>query len=495
MERDKLLEINGITKQFPGVLALDHVNFELLKGEVHALIGENGAGKSTLMNIILGIYQSDEGTMMYRGKPYRPSSPHDALEKGISMIHQEIRLTPTMSVAENVWIGREDRFTKYGFIQYKEMMKATEMLFQELNISLDPGTITSHLSIANMQLVEIARAVSYDPDVIIMDEPTSSLTQKEIDILYEVIRKLSSKGKGIIFISHKLEELFAVCQRITVFRDGKYIATKKTDEMDKEKLIQMMVGRELKDMYPKEKVEIGNVILEAHHLSRSGYFEDISFQVREGEIVGFCGLIGAGRTEIMQSVFGIDPLDAGELSLHGRPIKNKHTSDAIKNKMAMVTEDRLRRGMIHHLPIKLNISLANMEAYSKMGFIDDKKLDDTAKNMVEFMNVKCASLEQEVGMLSGGNQQKVIIGKWLLTTPDVLILDEPTRGIDVGSKAEIYRIIGDLAKQRKGIIVVSSELQELMAICDRIIVVSHGKITGELERDAFSQEKLMSYAF
>lgn len=495
MERDKLMEIKGITKQFPGVLALDHVNFELLKGEVHALIGENGAGKSTLMNIILGIYQSDEGTMVYKGQPYEPVSPHDAIEKGISMIHQEIRLTPTMSVAENVWIGRESNFTKLGFIQYKEMYQATEKLFEELNISLDPRMVTSHLSIANMQLVEIARAVSYDPDVIIMDEPTSSLTQKEIEILYDVIHKLASRGKGIIFISHKLEELFAVCQRITVFRDGKYIATKKTDEIDKEKLIQMMVGRELEDMYPKEKVEIGDVILEAHGLSRSGYFRDISFQVREGEILGFCGLIGAGRTEIMQSIFGIDPLDSGEISLHGKKIKNKHTGDAIKNKMAMVTEDRLRRGIIHHLPIKFNMALANMDAYSNMGFIDDKALDGKAKEMTEFMKVKCASLEQEVGMLSGGNQQKVIIGKWLLTTPDVLILDEPTRGIDVGSKAEIYRIIGNLAKQKKGIIVVSSELQELMAICDRIIVISHGKIAGELDREAFSQEKLMAYAF
>lgn len=490
-----LLELKNISKIFPGVKALDHVSLTLKKGEILGLIGENGAGKSTLMKIILGSYKSNGGVMYFKGAEYAPASPADALHKGISMIHQEISLVPTMTVTENIWIGREDKFSECGLVNHKKMIKETYKLLKRLEIDLNPNSLVSKLSIANMQLVEIVRAVSYDSDVLIMDEPTSSLTQKEIDVLYKIMRKLSDEGKGIIFISHKLDELFTVCSRVTVFRDGKYIDTKDIKDISQKELIQMMVGRELTDMFPKEEVPIGDVIFEAKGLFRRGCFKDINFQVKQGEIVGFCGLVGAGRTEIMQAVFGIQPADGGEMFLHGKRINNRSTAEAISHKIAMVTEDRLHSGLIHHLSIKTNITLPNLESYVRRGLVQDKKMAEAAAKMAAGMNVRMKDIEQEAGMLSGGNQQKVIIGKWLLTKPELFILDEPTRGIDVGSKTEIYRIIGNLAKEKKGIIIVSSELPELLGICDRIIVVSHGKITGELPRERFSQEELMAYAF
>lgn len=490
-----LLRLNGISKSFPGVKALDNVRLTVKRGEILALIGENGAGKSTLMKIILGSYQSDSGEMYFKNQRFMPKSPKDALEQGISMIHQEIRLIPTMTVAENIWIGREEKFSRSHFINHKKRTAETRKLLKELNIDLQPETLVSELSIANMQLVEIARAVSYHSDVIIMDEPTSSLTGKEVEVLYKIIRKLSSQGTGIIFISHKIEELFEICHRVTVFRDGKYIDTREMSEITKDELIQMMVGRKLTDMYPKARVEIGDTILEVKDLTRKGYFENVSFKVHRGEILGFAGLVGAGRTEIMQTIFGTYVPDGGKIFLNGKPIVNKSSRDAIKNRIAMVTEDRLYSGLIHHLSIKTNITLPNLDRYVKFGKVFDGRLQKDALKMSEYMQVKMKDINQEAGVLSGGNQQKVIIGKWLLTEPDILILDEPTRGIDVGSKAEIYRIIANMAKQGKAVIVVSSELPELMGICDRIVVIGGGKVMGEVERRDFSQEKIMSYAF
>lgn len=494
MERN-LLELRNIVKVFPGVKALDRVNLDLKSGEILGLIGENGAGKSTLMKIVLGSYRKDGGEMFYKGAEYAPLSPADALTKGISMIHQEIRLIPSMSVAENIWIGRENKFAKAGLINQKKMIEETERLLKELDVELRADVLVSNLSIANMQLVEIVRAVSYDADVIIMDEPTSSLTQKEIDILYRIIRDLAAKGKGVIFISHKLDELFEVCSRVTVLRDGQYVGTEKIEDITQKQLIQMMVGRELKDMFPKQNVEIGKVIFRAENLCKARKFSDISFTVREGEIVGFCGLVGAGRTEIMEAVFGIHPADSGKLYLDDKEIKSRSCKEAIRNGIAMVTEDRLHSGLVHHLSIKSNISMANLDSYCNLGFMKDSILQKDARQMSENMQVKMKDIQQEAGTLSGGNQQKVILGKWLLTQPELLILDEPTRGIDVASKAEIYKIIGSLAQNRKGIIVVSSELPELIGICDRIIVISHGKITGQLEKKDFNQEKLMEFAF
>ncbi len=492
---EKLLELKEITKRFPGVLALDHVQLEIQRGEVLALCGENGAGKSTLMKVLLGAYQSDEGTMVFKGRPYKPKSPSDALNMGISMIHQEISLVHTMTVMENIWIGREDKFTKHGIIDTKEMEEATKRLLDEYEIDLNPYTTVSHLSIANMQLVEILRAVSYDSDVIIMDEPTSALTNKEVDKLYHMIRTLSEKGTAIIYISHKLDEVFEISDRITVLRDGKYIVTLQTNGTDEEQLVSYMVGRELSDIFHKEDVEPGEIALEVEGISREGYFENISFQVRKGEVLGFCGLMGSGRTEIMQAIYAIDKADSGMVKVNGKEVHIHTPKDAIRNRIGMVTEDRLRKGVIHHLPVKTNMTLAYLDSICKFGFIDFHREQSDFEKYAKALNIKYASGEQEIGVLSGGNQQKVIIGKWLLTNPEILILDEPTRGIDVGAKAEIYRLIHELAAQGKAIIIVSSELPELMGVSDRILVIHQGSITGELERQEFDEKSLMAYAF
>lgn len=494
-ENEFLLEMNGITKIFPGVKALDNVSLNLKRGEVLALIGENGAGKSTLMKVLLGSYQPNGGTMMYKGEPYAPKSPADALNKGISMIHQELTLVSQMSVAENIWIGREDKFTQLGILNVKKRAEATKELLSKLGIELNPNAEVAKLSVAQMQLVEIARAISYDADIIIMDEPTSALTNKEIDKLYSIVKDLIAQHKSIIFISHKLDELFTISNRITVLRDGQYVATHDSDSISHDELIRLMVGRKLENLYPKDTVEIGDIAFEVKNLTREGYFKNINFNVRRGEIVGFCGLMGAGRTEIMQGIFGIDKVNSGQMYLNGEEIKNKSTSQAIENKMAMVTEDRLRRGAIHKLSVRINISLAYLKRICTAGFVNRDKETADCKKMVDQMEIKVSSIEQEIGSLSGGNQQKAIIAKWLLTEPEVLILDEPTRGIDVGSKAEIYKLIGSLAKAGKAIIIVSSELPEVMGISDRIFVVRNGEIVAEKERDEFTQEELMKHAF
>lgn len=490
-----LLEMCDITKVFPGVRALDNVSFKLGFGEAHALIGENGAGKSTLMKILLGSYQVDGGDMTLKGKSFAPKSPADALRNGISMIHQELTLVSEMTVAENIWIGREGNFKKMGLLSPQKCSEATQQLLDQLGIDLDPDTVVAKLSVANMQLVEIARAVSYNADIIIMDEPTSALTSREINKLYEIVRDLVAKGKSVIFISHKLEELFAICSKITVLRDGQFVATKDVDSVTQDELISLMVGRKLENMYPKDPTQIGDIALEVQHLTQPGCFSDVSFSVRRGEVLGFCGLMGAGRTEIMQSIFGIDKGASGAVLVDGQPVHVKNTKQAIQNKMAMVTEDRLRRGVIHKLSVKTNISLAYLGTVTKMGFVDRKREAADCQRMVDAMGIKVANVNQEIGSLSGGNQQKAIIGKWLLTVPEILILDEPTRGIDVGSKTEIYKLINALAQEGKAIIIVSSELPEIIGICDRILVVRNGEVVAETMRNDFDQEKLMKHAF
>lgn len=493
--KEIILEMKNITKIFPGVKALDNVELTLHKGESLALIGENGAGKSTLMKILLGSYKPDGGTMMLKGEEYKPHTPAYALSKGISMIHQELTLVPEMTVSENIWIGREKNFSHFGIMDVKKRAKATKKLLERLNISIDPNQPVAKLSVANMQLVEIARAVSYDSDIIIMDEPTSALTNAEIDKLYDIIKDLLANDKSVIFISHKLEELYTICETITVLRDGQYVSTHDMKKITQEELIRLMVGRKLENLYPKADVPIGKVALEVKQLTRKGYFNNISFDVHKGEILGFCGLMGAGRTEIMQSIFGIDPVDSGEIYLYGKPIDTSSTKKSIENGLAMVTEDRLRRGAIHRLSVRENISLAYLREISKNGFIDFQQEHEDCEQTIKSMEIKVASMEQEIGSLSGGNQQKAIIGKWLLTSPEVLILDEPTRGIDVGSKSEIYKLIGELAGQGKAIIIVSSELPEVMGISDRIMVIRNGEIVAHKKRGEFDQEELMSHAF
>ena len=493
--KELLLEMEGISKSFPGVKALDNVKLNLHRGEVLGLIGENGAGKSTLMKILLGTQQFDDGRMQFKNNVYKPKSPADALKCGISMIHQEISLVHTMSVAENVWLGRENRFRSFGLLDKKKRTSATEELFALYGINIDPDAEVATLSIANMQIVEVARAVSYDSDIIIMDEPTSALTNTEIDMLYRIINDLLDAGKSIIFISHKLEELFAICNRVTVLRDGQYIDTCNVEDICIDALIQMMVGREIVDLFPKADVELGDIALEVRNLSRQGSFSDINFSVRKGEILGFCGLMGAQRTEIMQAIFGIDNIDSGTITINGKDIVNKSAKDAIENGFAMVTEDRLRRGAIHSLPVRINLSLAFLKKVCRYGFVMRKRETEHCLDMIEKMQIKIASMEQEIGSLSGGNQQKVILGKWLLTQPDVLILDEPTRGIDVGSKADIYKLIGEMAKMHKAVLVISSELPEVMGISDRILVIREGRIVAEKQRGEFEENTLMAHAF
>jgi len=494
-EAAPILAVRGVSKRFPGVLALNKVQFDLYKGEVHALVGENGAGKSTLMKVLLGVHKADEGEMLLKGAHYSPSSPSEALRCGISMIHQEISLVPEMTISENIWIGRTKQFTRFGIVDFAHMRARTVEILEMMRVPLNPDTEVAHLSVAAMQIVEIARAISYDSDIIIMDEPTSALTNDEIETLYAIIRDMVAKGKSIIFISHKLDEIYRICNRVTVFRDGTYISTDPIENISKEQLINRMVGRELNVMYPKVTSKIEKPILEIKSLTREGCFKDVSFSVRRGEVLGFCGLMGAGRTEIMQSIFGIDPYDSGKIFLNGKEIRIRNARDAIQNKIALITEDRLRRGIIANLPVKYNITLASLKKITKMGFLLAKKENENCDTMIERLRIKAPSAESEISLLSGGNQQKAILGKWLLNEPEVFIMDEPTRGIDVGAKSEIYRLIGDLVKQGKAIVIVSSELPELIGVCDRILVVREGKIVGEHVRGKFSQEAIMKDAF
>ena len=490
-----ILEMKNITKTFPGVIALKNANLQIRAGEVHALVGENGAGKSTLMKILLGIHQPTSGEIMFKGKKVNFSSPLNALECGISMIHQEINLVPTVSISENIWLGRETLFTKFGFIQKEKRDQMTQKLFQQIGLALDIHEEVEQLSVAQKQMVEIARAVSYSADLIIMDEPTSALTESETEKLYEIIRDLKAKGVAIIFISHKLDEIFEICDKATVLRDGEYIETCDVKDLNQDKLVSMIVGRALDNMFPKVNVEIGEPILEVKGLTRNGVFEDVSFELKKGEILGLCGLMGAGRTEIVSTIFGKDSLDAGTIILEGEEIKVSSPQDAIRHGIAMVTEDRFGSGIMSVNSIKANMTLAVFPKFGKGPFYDKQKEDEAFLDMASQMQLKYAGPNFPISSLSGGNQQKVIIGRWLLTNPKVLILDEPTRGIDVGSKSEIHRIIGEMVKNGLSIILVSSEMPELLGVADRILVIRHGKIVYECDAKEASQEELITYAF
>jgi ABC-type sugar transport system ATPase subunit len=492
---DIRLKINKISKRFPGVQALKEVDFTLRKGEVHALIGENGAGKSTLMKIILGIYPPSGGSMILNEKEYIPHSPLDARNAGISMIHQEISLVNSMPVYENVWLGNEKKFSNSFLSNKKKMIEATRRILMDLHMDIDPEIELDKLPISKMQMVEIVRAISCDSGIIIMDEPSSSLTDVELERLFSIILELKAQGKSVIYISHKLDEIFKICDSVTVFRDGQFIVEKKVSGITKKELVNLMVGRELSDMYPKREIAIGGTVLETRNMSRAGKFYDISFSARAGEILGFCGLVGAGRTEIMQALFGLEPKDCGEIILKGSRVSINAVHDAIRNGIAMVTEDRRGSGIIPGLSVKINITVAYLHFLSKYGVLMNRAENNACIKTIDSMAIKTPSTETLVSMLSGGNQQKVIIGKWLLTEPDVLILDEPTRGIDVGAKSEIYKLMGNLASQGKAIIMVSSELPELFGVCDRILVIHQGRITDEFLRRDFDQEAIMQSAF
>ncbi len=497
MNDEILLKLDGITKVFPGTKALDNVQLEIRKGEVHALIGENGAGKSTLMKIILGIYHAESGIVTFKGKQVHFNGPIDALKSGISMIHQEISLVPMMDVAENIWLGRENTFIKHGILDLHTRYKKTDELLKGLGIDhINPHATVDSLSVANMQLVEIARAVSYNSDLIIMDEPTSALTSVEVELLYKIIRGLSAQGVSIIFISHRLEEIFKICDRVTVFRDGCYIITKNCNDITQDDLITYIVGRQLTNLFPKLPAEIKDVVLEVKNLCCPGVFSDVSFNVRAGEILGFSGLVGAGRTEIMSAIFGINRYTSGEIYVEGKKVDIHCPLDAVKAGLGMVTEDRLREGAIHGLSVLDNAILPSIdEVCGRSGVYTPNKALSFFIPIKDRIKIKCNSPMEAMGELSGGNQQKVIIARWLLTNPKILILDEPTRGIDVGSKSEIHRLISELAQQGMAIIMISSELPEILGMSDRIEVVRGGKIVYECTCKGATQELLMQHAF
>jgi len=493
MAKDIKLRIENINKSFPGVKALDDINFSVKKGSVHVLCGENGAGKSTLMKIINGIYNQDSGNIYVDNELVDINSPVEAQKHGISMIFQELNFVPEMTVEENFVAGRWPT-NKLGKVDWKESREIAKKLLEEEELHYSLDTKLKNLSISDIQLLEITKAVSYDSDIIIMDEPTSAISEKEIEVLFEKINSLRERGKSIIYISHKMDEIFQIADQITVLRDGKVVATENAENLTEDKVVSLMVGRELSKTFPKEDVEIGKKIFEVNNLNRKGVLKDINFDVHRGEIVGFAGLVGAGRTEVMRALFGLDRFDTGEIKIRGTKAEITNTSDSINNGLVMLSEDRRRYGIVPVRSVKENITISKLEEFIYGGRLHSKEEREVVTNMSDKLNIKTPSIETNVSSLSGGNQQKVILAKWLVNNPDVLLLDEPTRGIDVGAKYEIYKLMVDLAKDGKGIVMVSSELPELIGMCDRIYVMSEGTITGELSRDEFSQEAIMKYA-
>ncbi len=490
-----LLEIRGIRKAFPGVVALDNVGFQLRAGTVHALMGENGAGKSTLMKIIAGVYTPDRGEIRLKGQPVTLKSPIDALGQGIAMIHQELNLMPHMTVAENVWITREPK-NRFGFVDHAELQRRTEELFARLNIHIDPLVEIQTLSVASRQMVEIAKAVSYNSDVLIMDEPTSALTETEVAHLFEIIRSLRAQGKGIIYITHKMNELFEIADEFSVFRDGQYIATCASSDVTRDDIIKMMVGREITQMFPKQEVPIGEVVLSVKNLTLKGVFEDVSFDIRAGEILGLAGLVGSGRSNVAETLFGVTPATSGTIHIDGQPIVIDTPAKAMGARMAFLTEDRKDTGCFLCLDIQENIDVAvlNQRYVNKAGFVQSAQLAKDSIEMARRLRVKTPGMNEVIQNLSGGNQQKVLVGRWLLTNPKILILDEPTRGIDVGAKAEIHKLVSELAGQGVAILMISSEMPEVLGMSDRVAVMHQGRITGILDRSEATQVSVMDLA-
>lgn len=491
---DVLLEMKNMSKSFPGVKALDGVSLTVRRGTVHALMGENGAGKSTLMKCLFGINSGYDGEIFLEGKRVEFKSPKDALENGVAMVHQELNQATKRNVMDNIWLGRYP--TRLGFVtSEKEMFERTKKIFDSLGIKTDPRTVMSRMSVAERQMVEIAKAVSYDSKIIVLDEPTSSLTEREVGHLFKIIDTLKKRGCGIIYISHKMDEILKISDEITVMRDGRHIATEPANNMTIEKIIKLMVGRELTQMFPKKNNRPSDVILKVEELSsKHNHVKGVSFSLRRGEIVGFAGLAGAGRTEVIENLFGISERSGGKIYLDGKEIKNRTPKEAIKNGFALLTEERRATGIFGNLSIRENTTISSLKKHLKLGVLSEGSRRRDTDWSIRAMKIKTASQETQIKLLSGGNQQKVILGRWLLTEPEILMLDEPTRGIDVGAKFEIYQLIDDLATKGKAVIIVSSELPELLGICDRIYVMSGGKIAGEVTAANTSQEEIMTLA-
>lgn len=491
--QEVILRMQGIRKTFPGVVALDNVNLDVRSGTVHSLMGENGAGKSTLMKCLIGMYTPDEGTVELAGDIVRFKDTKDGLEHGISMIHQELSPVPEMMVAENIWLGREPR-SRLGLLSPAAMFRKTRELFDEWKIDIDPRARMKDLTVSKQQMVEIAKAISYDAKIIIMDEPTSAIPEREVAHLHGMIKRLTDFGVAIIYITHKMDEVFRISDDITVFRDGKHVGSYPAKELDRDKLIKLMVGRELTDLFPKEEAEIGEVVLSVQGLNRGAVVKDVSFELHRGEILGLAGLMGAGRTEVLETIFGIEKADSGEIVLNGRALRIKQPSDAIRAGMALLTEDRKLNGIMGVLSVRDNITAAALPRYSPRGVLRVGEMRKDSEDQREKLRIKTPSLSQLIKNLSGGNQQKALISRWLLTVPDVLMIDEPTRGIDVGAKSEIHRLMSMLAQEGKAIIMVSSELPEVLGMSDRILVMHEGRISGELSREEANQESVMHLA-
>ncbi|MDW8103308.1 MAG: sugar ABC transporter ATP-binding protein [Anaerolineae bacterium] len=489
---ESILKLKGIRKQFPGVLALDNVDFDLKAGEIHALVGENGAGKTTLIKIISGVYQPDGGEIIYKGRRVIITSPRHAQDLGIIAIHQEPNLYPDLSVLENIYIGRQPTRGPFKFIDWKIMRARAKEIFQNLKVDIDLNTPVKDLNIASQQLIQIARALSQKAQVLIMDEPTSSLSQKETEALFDVVQKVRSQGVAIIYITHRLEEVFILADRVTVLRDGKYIGTYSVSEVSPHFLINLMVGRLLTHLFPKEKIEIGAPILRVRNLTKKNRFYNINFEVRKGEILGIAGLVGAGRSELLMGIFGAwQGRTEGNVFLEGGKIQIKSPIDAIKAGIGFVTEDRKRYGLIIEKTIQENMTLASLKNFSRNLLIDKLKEFSTVSDLMKLLRIKAQLPSVKVSTLSGGNQQKVVLGKWLLTKPKVLFLDEPTRGIDVAAKQEFYLRINELAEQGLAIVLVSSELPEILGLSDRILVMHEGKAMAEFTRKDATPEKIM----
>lgn len=493
-DNQNFLEMKGISKRFPGVAALNNVDFRLTPGRVHALMGENGAGKSTLMKILAGLIPPNEGSIFLKGKEVRFSGPSQAIASGISMIHQELNPILEMTVAENLFLGREF-LGKGRFIDYKTMNQEAVKLLAKIGVKLEPTRLMRELTVSQIQMVEIAKATSYDADIIIMDEPSSAITTREVERLFEIINLLRDEGKCIIYITHKMDEVFTIADEITIFRDGHYIGTYPAAEITEMELIRLMVARDLNEMFPEKKIEPGPVRLKVENLSRKGCFENVDFEVRAGEIFGLAGLVGAGRTEVVESIFGVIPPDSGTVYVDGEKITRFTPREAIGKKVGLVTEDRKMSGLVLSMSVLDNVILPSLKRLSALGgFLRLGQAAGEADGYVKSLQVKTSSSDELVRNLSGGNQQKVILAKWLATSPSVMIFDEPTRGIDVGAKSEIYKLIVELAARGVAIVLISSEMKEILGMCDRILVMCQGRSAGEVLRAEATQEKLLLYA-
>lgn len=490
-----LLEMKNISKEFPGVKALDDVSLTVRRGTVHALMGENGAGKSTLMKCLFGIYAKDSGTIILEGQEIDFKNSKDALEHGVAMVHQELNQALKRNVMDNIWLGRYP--TKFKIMTSESIMyKNTMEVFKDLDIDVNPKRIMSTMPVSSRQMVEIAKAVSFHSKVIVFDEPTSSLNEQEVDHLFKIINMLRDRGCGIVYISHKMEEILKISDDVTIMRDGKWVATEAAKDLTMDRIIKLMVGRELTNRFPPKTNEIGEVVLKVDNLTGAfSQIQDVSFELKKGEILGFSGLDGSGRTEVLESIFGIRTRKTGMISMNGKEVKNKTSLEAIKNGFALLTEERRSTGIFSILSIRENTVISNLKSYMKHGlYLDNKQMKYDTQWAIGALKIKTPSQDTQIRSLSGGNQQKVILGRWLLTSPEVLLLDEPTRGIDVGAKFEIYQLIIDLASKGKSVIVVSSEMPELLGICDRILVMSGGRLAGEVKAANTTQEEIMTLA-